>query len=172
MRRVRVILARSEVQVRAPGERDGPDRRSFRAHVDAHVGEVCAESGFHLGLDIARQRPSAGLRAQIYLKGIDAGTALNGLFPLHRAGLTTHRAGVDGGKGERANEEDPLQYAASRAAGRGPRDRSRGDPNLRWGCRAIGCWRLHIQSLPRKDLSLRRFIAGSGYFRPKLIRTR
>ena len=115
----------------SPGESDGSDGRSLRAYVDAHVGEVRAERCFHLGLDIARQMPSAGLGAQINLEGIDAGMALNGRFHLHRAGLSAHCTGVDGDKGERASVKNALQYAAPRAPLTARDGQNPGNPNGR-----------------------------------------
>jgi hypothetical protein len=143
MRRVRVILAGREVQVRAPGKCNCANGRSVRAYVDSHVGEVCVERGFHLGLNISRKRPSAGLGAQIDLEGIDAGTTLNGRFHLHRADLAAHCAGVDGGKGERANEEDALQYAASRTGRPEPDGQNRGYASHRRRYYPKWYWWLH-----------------------------
>jgi len=98
VRRMRVVLAGGEVQVRAPGERDGPDGRSLRPDVDPDIGEVGAERGLHLGLNVTRQRPSAGLGSEIDLEGIYARTVLRSWFHLHGAGAGTHDAGVNGGK--------------------------------------------------------------------------
>ena len=84
VRRVRVVLAGSEVDVRTPGKGDGPDGRGLGADMDADVGEVCAKGGFHLGLNIAGQRPSARLGPEIDLEGIDSGAALDRGFLLYR----------------------------------------------------------------------------------------
>jgi len=76
VRGVRVVLARREVQIGAPGKGDGANRGSLGTYVDPDVGEVCAERGFHLGLNIARQRPSAGFWTKVDLKGVNSGTGL------------------------------------------------------------------------------------------------
>jgi hypothetical protein len=47
--------------------------------MDTHIREAGAEHIFHLGLNIAGQRPSAGSGLQIHLKRFDSGALNRGL---------------------------------------------------------------------------------------------
>src|SRR5258708_20537612 len=116
-----VVLAGGKVEIGAPGEGEGSDGRSLGSHMDADVGEVCPERGLHLGLHIAGQRPSARLRAEIDLEGIDSGTALD-------RRLLLYRAVVDRGKGKGAGAEESLHHPASAAGNTRMRDAGRGRP--------------------------------------------
>jgi len=142
LRRVGVVLARREVQLGAPGERDGSNGRCLRPHMHPHIREAGSEGSLHLCLDIPWQRPSAGSRTEIDLKGIHAGAALYCRFRLDCAGFDrarVHRAGIDGGKGERTRLEESLYHAAPAIAGAAERwsnHWSRNSPKWRGRCHA------------------------------------
>jgi hypothetical protein len=78
LRRMRVVLARGKMNIGTPGESDRSDGGRFGTHVNANVREAGAQSRFHFGLNVAGQRPPAGLRLHADLKCVDAGTALYG----------------------------------------------------------------------------------------------
>jgi hypothetical protein len=114
VRRVRVVLAGREVDVRPPREGDRADSRGFGSDVDADIGEIRAEGGFHLGLNVARQRPSTGPRTKVYLESIHSGTACAGRLLLHGALMDS---GINCLEGEGARLEDSL-HDTTAAAGR------------------------------------------------------
>src|SRR5678815_4886272 len=70
--RVWVVLARSEVNIRAPRVGDGSERRCVMSDVNANVRKVCGEGGLHLCAHIRRQRQTAGLRLQWDSKSLNA----------------------------------------------------------------------------------------------------
>lgn len=68
------VLAVGEVDLRTPGEGECANGGGFGADVDANICKARAQSALHFGLNVARQRPAAGLGAEIDLEGFDAGT--------------------------------------------------------------------------------------------------
>jgi hypothetical protein len=75
--RVRIILARSEMNIRTPGESYRADRSGFRTDMHPDVAEWSAEGRFQLGLNLPWQRQPARLSDQIYRKCVYAGTQLH-----------------------------------------------------------------------------------------------
>jgi hypothetical protein len=69
-----IVLAVGEVDLRTPGEGECADGGGFGADVDADICKARAQSALHFGLNVARQRPSAGFGSKIDLEGFDAGT--------------------------------------------------------------------------------------------------
>src|SRR3954452_3146480 len=82
LNRVWIVLARSEVNVCAPGVGDRAYRGRIVPDVNSDVREISAKGGFHFGAHIGRKRQAACFRSQRHLKCFHArtGLALNCLW--------------------------------------------------------------------------------------------